>query len=78
MCHVTCGEPATVPPRLPRWRSFVRPAEHAAEVLACGAVFDLVRNDPALNLRVFLLRHDSAETPSWVDVLAAIEKDRTP
>ena len=60
-------------PPLPRWRSYVRPSEHAAEVLACGRVFDLVRDDPALSWRVFLLRTDPAEAPSWVEVLAAIE-----
>jgi len=62
-----------VPPRLPRRRSFVRPSEHAAEVLACGAVFDLIRDDRALGWRVFLLRHDPAHRPSWVAVLAAIK-----
>lgn len=54
----------------------VRP-DGGAELLAMARVFELIRNDRALNWRVFRLRAgtDAGRAPSsWAEVLAAIER----
>ncbi len=70
-------------PRVRR-RGFAPPvaAKNAGdEVLAAGRVFDLIRDDPALSWRVFVLREGNpADRPplTWRDVLDQIEPPVTP
>lgn len=69
-----------LPPRVRRRaRAFsprVAATDDGGEVLAAGRVMELIRDDPALSWRVFVMREgDAADRPPmrWRDVLDQIE-----
>ncbi len=51
------------------------PPSDGADLLAAARVMELCRNNSALSVRVFHLRHDPTTLqPSWTEVLAIIER----